>query len=226
MKTLTFKTNINCNHCIATVRPFLEKDNAIQDWQVDIQNPDKILTVSGENIQKTQVEVLVKEAGFLVLEEIQASNSAFKKDSFWKDTHTWQRAGLNTLNCLIGCSIGDFAMIIFLQANYPEVSMALQMILAVVAGLATSVAFESILLKIKEGFSWKQAIQTAFSMSFLSMLAMEIVMNSTDFMLTGGKAAFQNPMYWFALLLAMVAGFLAPLPYNYYKLKKFGKACH
>ena len=41
-----------------------------------------------------------------------------------------------------------------------------------------------------------------------------------------GKAAFENPMYWFALVIAMIAGFLVPLPYNYYKLKKFNKACH
>jgi hypothetical protein len=51
-------------------------------------------------------------------------------------------------------------------------------------------------------------------------------MNTTDFMVTGGKAAFEDPMYWTALIIAMVAGFLAPLPYNYYKLEKFNKACH
>jgi hypothetical protein len=100
------------------------------------------------------------------------------------------------------------------------------MILAVVAGLMTSVFFETILLRTRERFAWTAAFQTALSMSFLSMVAMEVVMNFTDFMITGGKAAFGNPMYWTALLVSMVAGFAAPLPYNYFKLKKYNKACH
>jgi hypothetical protein len=101
-----------------------------------------------------------------------------------------------------------------------------QMILAVLAGLTTSVALETVILKTREGFAWTQAFKVAISMSFISMVAMEIAMNTSDFMITGGKAAFGNPMYWFALVVAMVAGFLVPLPYNYYKLKKFNKACH
>jgi hypothetical protein len=48
----------------------------------------------------------------------------------------------------------------------------------------------------------------------------------TDFMITGGKAAFNTPGYWIALVPAMIAGFLLPLPYNYYKLQKHGKSCH
>ena len=144
----------------------------------------------------------------------------------WNDANTWSRASFNTLNCLIGCSIGDFAMIIYLQKYHPGTSMSVQMILAVAAGLATSVAFESILLRTRENFAWGAAFKTALSMSFISMVAMELVMNFTDFMITGGKAAFGNPMYWTALLISMAAGFLAPLPYNYYKLKKYNKACH
>ena len=63
-------------------------------------------------------------------------------------------------------------------------------------------------------------------MSLISMIGMEIAMNSTDFIITGGKAAFDDPMYWMALVIALVAGFIAPLPYNYYKLKKYNQACH
>ena len=66
----------------------------------------------------------------------------------------------------------------------------------------------------------------AFSMSFLSMVGMEIAMNSTDFMVTGGQADFHNSQYWLAFGLALAAGFVVPLPYNYYKLKKYNKACH
>ena len=104
--------------------------------------------------------------------------------------------------------------------------MALQMILATIAGLITSVILETIILKTHEKFNWMLALKTAFSMSFISMVGMEIAMNTTDFMITGGKAAFNSASYWLALIPALTAGFLLPLPYNYYKLQKHGKACH
>ena len=100
------------------------------------------------------------------------------------------------------------------------------MVLAVIAGLCTSIALETILLKKREHFGWSLALQTAFGMSFISMVAMEIAMTGTDFMITGGKAAFSDPMYWLALVPALIVGFITPLPYNYYKLKKFNQACH
>jgi hypothetical protein len=100
------------------------------------------------------------------------------------------------------------------------------MILAIVAGLITSIALESTILRVREKFNWTLALKTAFSMSFISMIGMEIAMNTTDFMITGGKAAFNTPSYWLALVPAVIAGFLLPLPYNYYKLQKHGKSCH
>ena len=117
-------------------------------------------------------------------------------------------------------------MIIFLQAYFPETPMSLQMVLAIIAGLMTSVALESTILRIREKFNWMLALKTAFSMSFISMVGMEIAMNTTDFMITGGKASFNTPAYWLALIPAMLAGFLLPLTYNYFKLQKHGKSCH
>ncbi|KAB2879417.1 hypothetical protein F9K33_09140 [bacterium] len=66
MTTFKFKTNINCNGCIATVTPFLNSEAAIQNWNVDIQNPNKILMVEGEKISKDMVVSKVKEAGFII----------------------------------------------------------------------------------------------------------------------------------------------------------------
>lgn len=68
MASFKFKTNINCNGCIATVTPFLNSETAIQNWKVDIQNPNKILTVEGEKITKDMVVSKVKEAGFKIEE--------------------------------------------------------------------------------------------------------------------------------------------------------------
>ena len=100
------------------------------------------------------------------------------------------------------------------------------MMLAMTAGLVTSIIFEAIILKIKEGFVWFNAFRTAFTMSFISMLGMETAENATDYFLTGGTVPPTELWYWGALGIALIVGFLAPLPYNYWKLKKHGKACH
>lgn len=146
--------------------------------------------------------------------------------SFWRDSGTWRRASKNTLNCLIGCLIGDFGMIIFLQTFYPETPVMVVMGLAMIAGLFTSVIFEATILRWREHFDWPKAFRVAVSMSFISMLAMELAANGTDYLVTGGTASPSEPWYWGALALAMLVGFLVPLPYNYYKLKKHNKACH
>jgi Domain of unknown function (DUF4396) len=145
---------------------------------------------------------------------------------FWLDRRVWRVAARNTRNCLIGCMIGDFAVLIYMLAYHPHAPMALTMGLAMLGGLITSVLFEACLLKWKEGFAWRPAFGTALSMSFLSMLGMELAANATDFMLTGGRVPLHDPFYWVALTLSLGAGFLAPLPYNYWKFKQHGRACH
>lgn len=223
MNTIKLNTNLSCANCVKKITPLLDAETSIQQWNVDLEKESRPLTVYGNNVSLRNVRSLLKSAGYEAsVSKIENGHS----NSFWLDIKKWKRASLNTLNCLIGCSIGDFAMIIFLQAYYPGTSMTVQMILAVIAGLCTSVLLETILLKIRENFDWNMALKTAISMSFISMIAMEVVMNITDFMITGGKAAFSSPLYWLAIVFAMIAGFIAPLPYNYYKLKKFNKACH
>ena len=158
--------------------------------------------------------------------EASSGTAKFTEAAFWSDRKVWRIASRNTLNCLIGCMIGDIALILYMQAYHPDAPMALTMGLAMAAGLATSVLFESTLLRFREGLNWGAAIKIAFSMSFLSMLGMELAANATDFMLTGGRVPFSDPFYWTALALSVGAGFLAPLPYNYWKFKQHGKACH
>jgi len=146
--------------------------------------------------------------------------------AFWRNRRVWRVASQNTLNCLIGCLIGDLAVMIYMQAYHPQAPMMLTMGLATVAGLVTSILFESSMLRWREGFGWRAAFTTAFSMSFLSMVGMELAANATDFLLTGGRVPFRDPFYWTALVISVGAGFLAPLPYNYWKFKRHGQACH
>ena len=64
MEILKFKTNIKCGGCIATVTPFLNKEESIQNWQVDTSSADKVLTVSGHDVDPQKVKTLVEKAGF------------------------------------------------------------------------------------------------------------------------------------------------------------------
>lgn len=140
--------------------------------------------------------------------------------SFWQCKHTWLKSAHNTKWCLIGCAIGDFATIGFFQyTQIPWPTLAI-MILAIVNGLATSILLETIIMK-RAGMSLKLAFKTAIGMSMISMIAMETSMNLTDWYLTGGAL-----LTWWAVPLMLIMGFLTPWPYNYWRLKKWGKACH
>lgn len=51
------------------------------------------------------------------------STSSLLSSSFWSCRSTWGRAGLNTLRCLAGCTVGDFSALWMLQTYYPELGM-------------------------------------------------------------------------------------------------------
>lgn len=98
---------------------------------------------------------------------------------------------------------------------------------AVASGITTSIILETILLRRgADQLSWPMAARTAMGMSMVSMLAMEIAENMVDYHLTGGQVNFEDPQFWMAAGLSVGAGFLAPLPYNYTRLQKYGRACH
>jgi len=64
MKTLKYKTNINCGNCIKSVTPFLNELDNIDLWKVDTANPDKILEVEIDDEDETSIMEAVKKAGF------------------------------------------------------------------------------------------------------------------------------------------------------------------
>jgi copper chaperone len=68
MNTLRFKTNINCSNCIASVTPFLNNVDSIDEWKVDIENQDKILEVISENGSTSDVIHAVEGAGYEIEE--------------------------------------------------------------------------------------------------------------------------------------------------------------
>ena len=138
----------------------------------------------------------------------------------WSCKHTWKRSAKNTAWCLMGCAIGDLGTILFFQLTKIPFPVLGIMTLAIINGLITSITLETIIL-LKQKLNFSKAFKTALGMSFISMVSMEIVMNVTDVILTGGAV-----LNWWVVPIMLIAGFLTPWPYNYWRLKKYNIACH
>ena len=137
----------------------------------------------------------------------------------WNCTSSWKKASVNTLWCLLGCSIGDFGTIYYFQINQIEWPVYAIMILAILNGLITSVILETVILSFQMPLN--AAFKTAIGMSFISMIAMELSMNIVDVIITGGAILTIE-----VIPIMLFFGFITPLPYNYWRLKLYGKACH
>ncbi|KAG0269090.1 hypothetical protein DFQ27_004849 [Actinomortierella ambigua] len=149
--------------------------------------------------------------------------------AFWSDLSSWHVASVNTFRCLVGCTAGDFGMLFYLQSHHPSMAPTVAMAFAMASGITTSLTLETVLLRYsrKTNLTWPQAFQTAMGMSMISMLTMEAVENAVDFHLMGwNNVDFSNPAFWQAMGLSAFAGWLAPLPWNYWNFKKRGKSCH
>ena len=138
----------------------------------------------------------------------------------WSCKHTWKRSAKNTAWCLLGCAIGDLGTILFFQLTKIPFPVLGIMTLAIINGLITSIILETIIL-LRQNLDFSKAFKTALGMSFISMVSMEIAMNLTDVILTGGAI-----LNWWVVPIMLLVGFLTPWPYNYWRLKKYNTSCH
>ena len=136
----------------------------------------------------------------------------------WHCRSTWRQACINTSWCLLGCAIGDMGTILFFQLTGIPWPVWAIMALAMLNGILTSIALETFILS--RQMPLPDAFRTAIGMSLISMVSMELAMNLTDYLLTGGAM-----LTWWVVPIMLLAGFLTPLPYNYWRLKALGKGC-
>lgn len=64
MENLKFKTNINCTGCLSKVSPQLNNEKGIEEWDVDLNNSQKILTVKSNSTSEEDIVSAVKKVGF------------------------------------------------------------------------------------------------------------------------------------------------------------------
>jgi hypothetical protein len=108
--------------------------------------------------------------------------------------------------------------IYYFQVNEIPWSMLSIMALAMLNGIISSIILETFIL-LKQ-MKLMAALKTAFGMSLISMISMELAMNLTDILITGGAK-----INLYVIPFMLVAGFLTPWPYNYWRLKKYGMGC-
>jgi len=130
-----------------------------------------------------------------------------------------------TLHCLTGCAIGEFAGLaigVTLGLN-PWATMALATVLGFASGYALGLR-----PLVRQGMTWLGAFKAIWLGETISIAAMELAMNFTDYHVGGVQAAsVLEPAFWLGYALALPAGFVVAWPVNYWLLRRNVKqACH
>lgn len=71
-----YKTDLRCGACVAHIKPLLDAAPGIAHWSADVADPNKVLTVEGENVTAERVDALINLAGYHVLGEMQEEKPA------------------------------------------------------------------------------------------------------------------------------------------------------
>jgi len=210
MVTVTYEVGgMSCQGCVSNLTSALESVEGVSSVEVEVGSA----VIHHEGAMTEALDAAITGAGFTVGEP----------EFNWSDGAVWKQSAHNTKWCLIGCSIGDFGTIAAFQFIPYLDSLGwtpmMIMALAMFNGIMTSIALETIILSAQ--MALKEAFRVAIGMSLISMISMEAAMNAVDLVLTGGAM-----LNWWVIPIMLIAGFLTPWPYNYWRLKKYGISCH
>ena len=213
-ETLTVNVGgMTCDGCSSNVSSALNSLASVSSADVSHVMGTAVITHSGATFEEIKLAIL--KSGYIVDGESEPFN--------WTDGPVWRQSAHNTKWCLVGCSIGDFGTIAAFQfipyfdtLGWSTMSI---MMLAMFNGIMTSIALETFILSAQ--MALKEAFRVAIGMSLISMISMEAAMNIVDIVLTGGAK-----LTLWVIVPMLIAGFLTPWPYNYWRLKKYGVACH
>ncbi|MCH2259551.1 MAG: DUF4396 domain-containing protein [Candidatus Thalassarchaeum betae] len=202
---------MTCTGCSGRVRDALEGLEGVLSAEVSHETGQAVVSHSGTG--RDSMVAAITGAGYTA--------DGASADFNWGDGDVWRKSANNTKWCLIGCSIGDFGTIAAFQFVFTDSGWSPMMIMALAMfnGIMTSIALETVILSAQMALN--EAFRVAIGMSLISMLSMEAAMNIVDLVLTGGAK-----LTWWVIVPMLVAGFLTPWPYNYWRLKKYDAACH
>ena len=213
--TITLEVGgMTCDGCSSRVRDALQSVSGVSSAEVSHEQGTAVISHSGSS--RENLSRAVRAIGYPV--------DGLGEEFHWRDGSVWKQSAHNTKWCLIGCSIGDFGTIAAFQfipyldaLGWTAMSI---MMLAMFNGIMTSIALETFIL-IKQMGGIREAFRVAIGMSLISMIAMESSMNATDLLIMG-----EPSLTWWVIPIMLFVGFITPWPYNYWRLKKYGLACH
>jgi len=224
---------MTCNGCANNVKNALSSVSGVSNVDVDLDGSKATVNTDGTSNQEI-LEAAVANAGYSIhepgasLDLLQNLSPPKVMEFNWSDGSVWKQAAHNTKWCLIGCSIGEFGTLAYYSSSGITSGLELYSniwyfyaILPLINGLVTSVMLETAIL-MRGQMDFRNALSTAFGMSFISMLMMEIAMEITELLFTEGELGLMP----IAIPFMLIVGFLTPWPYNYWRLKKYGQACH
>ena len=175
---------MTCEGCSNRVKSALESIQGVNS--ADVSHESGIAIVVHQNVSRKIMTSSVQKIGYTV--------DGKGEDFHWKDGSVWKQSAHNTKWCLIGCSIGEFGTLAYY--SYSGITSGLELyskiwyfyaILPLINGLTTSVMLETIIL-MRGQMDFRNALSTAFGMSFISMLMMEIAMEITCLLYTSDAA--------------------------------------
>ena len=214
----TTVSGMTCMSCVGRVEEALNSLNGAYNIDVKLESGN----VSFQGVSLEKAEQAIVSLGYSI--GVPGESINIKDDFNWRDGSVWKQSAHNTKWCLVGCSIGDFGTIAAFQSipyldalGWSAMSI---MLLAMFNGIMTSIILETFIL-IKQMGGIREAFRVAIGMSLISMIAMESSMNATDLLIMG-----EPSLTWWVIPIMLFVGFITPWPYNYWRLKKYGLACH
>lgn len=139
----------------------------------------------------------------------------------------WQIAAVGTTHCGSGCALGDLVaewivfaapIVIFGQKMFG--AWMLDFIFAYLFGIA----FQYFTIKPMKNLSPGQGLWAAIKADTLSLTAWQVGMYGwmaiTTFLIFGHEIPKTNPVFWFMMQIAMLAGFLTSYPVNWWLIRK------
>jgi hypothetical protein len=138
----------------------------------------------------------------------------------------WQSVGLGATHCGSGCALGDlvaewFVVLVPITLFGHRIfgTWALDYTLAFLLGIA----FQYFTIVPMRGLSPAQGIAAAVKADFLSLTAWQVGMYGwmaiATFAIFGHEIPKTDPVFWFMMQIAMLAGFLTAYPVNWWLLR-------
>jgi hypothetical protein len=76
-----YKTNLRCSGCVSSITPAFDAALGSKHWTADVDSPDKVLTVEGDDVTPERVGPLLGKTGYAIVGELPAEQPKAATDA-------------------------------------------------------------------------------------------------------------------------------------------------